>query len=382
MNNIGKRPPPNRSFSSLLRAAGVLGLGLLAGYYFYNIKNSNVERVHKSTHGHLRLDDIMPPSGHILKSIAVPRVSGTLANAQVRSFIKSNFNEEYWDIEEDVHLVDSQHGSGTTFTNLIFPFKTKSADPAAKRIILSAHYDSKLLEAEGMPPDVSIEGMQSEFIGAIDSAWSCALMIGIAQAIEREVIEKQQIVNEYESKLGKSKIKSNEISINFQLVFFDGEEAVKRWSQDDSLYGSRALANKWSQLPVSDFNSLPNIKCLILLDLLGASENDFYDFNPMASEPSRMFRRLAEIEAELFAFAAADTKLFKSTRRFDGMGGLAVEDDHTPFIPFGVPILHLIPIPFPQVWHTPRDTIDALKENTCERLSIVLYEFMRLELLT
>jgi glutaminyl-peptide cyclotransferase len=31
-----------------------------------------------------------------------------------------------------------------------------------------------------------------------------------------------------------------------QLIFFDGEEAFKTWTDTDSLYGSRALAERWA----------------------------------------------------------------------------------------------------------------------------------------
>ena len=34
--------------------------------------------------------------------------------------------------------------------------------------------------------------------------------------------------------------------VTLQMVFFDGEEAFVEWSQTDSLYGARHLAEKWS----------------------------------------------------------------------------------------------------------------------------------------
>jgi hypothetical protein len=33
-----------------------------------------------------------------------------------------------------------------------------------------------------------------------------------------------------------------------QIVFFDGEEAFKQWTDTDSTYGARHLAQKWSVL--------------------------------------------------------------------------------------------------------------------------------------
>ena len=34
--------------------------------------------------------------------------------------------------------------------------------------------------------------------------------------------------------------------VTLQMVFFDGEEAFVNWTRTDSLYGSRHLAEKWS----------------------------------------------------------------------------------------------------------------------------------------
>jgi glutaminyl-peptide cyclotransferase len=47
------------------------------------------------------------------------------------------------------------------------------------------------------------------------------------------------------------------------------------------------------------------------------------------------------------------------------MGG-AIQDDHLPFMARGVEILHMIPNPFPSVWHTPSDDAEHLDIDTCE----------------
>lgn len=36
--------------------------------------------------------------------------------------------------------------------------------------------------------------------------------------------------------------------MTLQFIFFDGEEAFKKWSRTDSLYGSRHLAAKWNRM--------------------------------------------------------------------------------------------------------------------------------------
>jgi hypothetical protein len=47
------------------------------------------------------------------------------------------------------------------------------------------------------------------------------------------------------------------------------------------------------------------------------------------------------------------------------LGGL-IEDDHLPFMRRGVEVLHLIPSPFPAVWHTPNDDGEHLDIPTVE----------------
>jgi len=41
-----------------------------------------------------------------------------------------------------------------------------------------------------------------------------------------------------------------------------------------------------------------------------------------------------------------------------------IEDDHIPFLRKGVPILHVIPTPFPVVWHKEEDDGDHIDHPT------------------
>jgi hypothetical protein len=56
------------------------------------------------------------------------------------------------------------------------------------------------------------------------------------------------------------------------------------------------------------------------------------------------------------------------------LGG--IEDDHLPFLRRGVTVLHIIPAPFPQVWHTLRDDASALHIPTMRQWNLVLRIFM------
>jgi glutaminyl-peptide cyclotransferase len=51
----------------------------------------------------------------------------------------------------------------------------------------------------------------------------------------------------------------------------------------------------------------------------------------------------------------------KNSQEFH-VGG--IEDDHIPFLRRGVEVLHIIPIPFPNVWHTMNDDGEHLDMDT------------------
>ena len=53
------------------------------------------------------------------------------------------------------------------------------------------------------------------------------------------------------------------------LVFFDGEEAIKGWTDADSTYGSKHLADKWH----AD-GTLKRIKAFLLADMIGDKDLD------------------------------------------------------------------------------------------------------------
>jgi glutaminyl-peptide cyclotransferase len=56
------------------------------------------------------------------------------------------------------------------------------------------------------------------------------------------------------------------------------------------------------------------------------------------------------------------------------MGGM-VQDDHIPFMARGVEVLHLIPSPFPDVWHTAQDDGAHLDIPTCEDWATLVTAF-------
>jgi glutaminyl-peptide cyclotransferase len=64
------------------------------------------------------------------------------------------------------------------------------------------------------------------------------------------------------------------------------------------------------------------------------------------------------------------------------LGGF-VQDDHVPFMVRGVDILHIIPSPFPKVWHEATDDGEHLDSDTVEDwarlVTVFAAEWMELE---
>ncbi|KAK6643316.1 hypothetical protein RUM43_004821 [Polyplax serrata] len=281
-----------------------------------------------------------------LKNILVQRVVGTESHKRVQEYIIDSFQRLNWNIELDTFNAETPIGN-LQFKNII-----AIHNPKAKRFLdIACHYDSKYYPGK------------NNFVGATDSAVPCAMMI--------------QIANNLNSALGRAS--NDDLSLRF--IFFDGEEAFQSWSQYDSIYGARHLAEKWKRTPYPEggphATQLNRIDMLVLLDLLGAKNPEFYSF---FSNTHRFYSMLAEAEGRL-----GEKRLLKSygKRYFHRKSTDAyIEDDHLPFLAENVPIVHLITVPFPNVWHTPRDDIKIVDipttGNLIKILTVFISEYLRL----
>ncbi|XP_004525175.1 glutaminyl-peptide cyclotransferase [Ceratitis capitata] len=259
-----------------------------------------------------------------LAGIMRPRVVGTAGHRKVENFIKSElktlgFNTEVDQFSERVPIFGN-----VTFTNIIGVLNPRARDFLA----LACHYDSKYFQDD------------PGFVAAIDSAVPCAIMLNTAKTLSSYLH-------------GNFKDRTD---IGLMLIFFDGEEAFKDWSDTDSIYGSRHLATKLSNTRSStgSGSSIDRIEVLVLLDLIGAANPKFYSFFP---NTHGLHHSLSEIELSLSATRQLEGKSLMFMRR-PSTG--FVDDDHRPFLQRNVPILHLITTPFPPQWHTPNDNAENL----------------------
>lgn len=126
---------------------------------------------------------------------------------------------------------------------------------------------------------------------------------------------------------------------------------------------NRSLAAEWENTTypaMSPFkNPMRQISLFVLLDLLGAAGPTVPSY---FQSTHWAYQRMAALEGRLRQMKILESK--EGTQPFLHEGGkMAAEfsghgfvgDDHVPFMARGADVLHIIPTPFPRVWHTAAD---------------------------
>lgn len=257
-----------------------------------------------------------PVSGSLLAPLLIPRVPGTPGALNARAHVMKTLQSFGWDVDERKFMADTPQGP-IPMANVLAHLPSTSVSEKPK-LTLAAHYDSKI------KPD--------GFIGAIDSAFPCALLLWLA--------ERTQYRTPYTP---------------FDIIFFDGEEAFVEWSDTDSLYGARQLAQE-----LDSEGGLPNT--LVLLDLIGHESR--FPIPSWFPETHKLHNQLSKINSKLVGG--------RPLHEYAGM----MLDDHIPFLQLGVPTLHLIPPSFPSQWHTIEDNADILDWDTMESWAVMLEKWL------
>jgi len=237
-----------------------------------------------------------------------PRPIGSANHKKVEDYILAHLKGDA--TEEDAFTADTPEGKFPA-RNIIAKF------PCAKDgvIVIASHYDT------------NYPLRQTTYIGANDGASSSALLL------------------EFANQLRGKKRDGNSI----WLVWDDAEEAVKSWSDTDSLYGIRHLAEKWE-----GDGTLKKTKAFLLADMIGDA-----DLNIERDSNSTPW-----LEAVVYEAA---TRLGYQSHFFSRT--MTVDDDHLPFVRRGVPSADLIDFDYGYdnvFWHTPQDTVDKLSPKSLE----------------
>jgi Zn-dependent M28 family amino/carboxypeptidase len=62
----------------------------------------------------------------------------------------------------------------------------------------------------------------------------------------------------------------------------------------------------------------------------------------------------------------------QNAKAFLKTDGTFITDDHLPFLKVGIPVVDLIHYPFPDYWHTTRDTLDKCSSDSLETVGKVV----------
>jgi Zn-dependent M28 family amino/carboxypeptidase len=251
-----------------------------------------------------------------------PRPIGSANHKKVEDYIYSHLKGDL--VEDDLFTADTPEGK--------FPVRNIVAKFPGTRdgiIVIAGHYDTNYpLRNTG-------------YVGANDGGSSAAILLESANQLR-----------------GKKRD-----GYSVWLVWTDGEEFVgKQWTDTDSLYGTRHLAETWQKDA-----TLKKIKAFLLADMIGDADlNIDRDTNSTPWLEDLVLQAATRLGYQSHFFA-----------RTIGVGG----DDHFPFIQRGVPSADLIDFDYGYgnvFWHTPQDTVDKLSPKSLEIVGSVILETVRL----
>ena len=250
-----------------------------------------------------------------------PRWPGSPGHAKLTAYLHEKLKGD--NLEED-NFTSSTPAGSMKMTNFIVKF------PGAKPgvIVVTGHFDT-------------LYG-RKDFVGANDGGSSTGLLLQLAAQLRGH--------------------KNDGYSV--WLVFFDGEEAVKKWTDTDSTYGSRHLASKWNK-----DGTAKQIKAFLLVDMIGDADlNILRDTNSTPWLQDVVYNAATRLGVQSHFYGRSDP----------------MEDDHNPFANIGVPVVDLIDFnygpgdPGGAYWHAASDTMDKLSAESLGIVGSVVMETIRM----
>lgn len=336
-------------------------------------------------------EDFDIKKGRLLAPILRPRVPGTAGSVEVLNhlvdFFKTSLPKWTISLQNSTSKTPATGDEDIPFVNIIASRDPPWASPGeVGRLTLVAHYDSKLTP--------------SGFIGATDSAAPCAMLMHAARSVDGALTKKWAMKEDERG--GSHDYLGIEDHQGVQMIFLDGEEAFVSWTNEDSLYGARSLAAEMEATPHAALSTyqtaISSISLFVLLDLLGEKSPrvpSFYETTHWAYQHmATLEKRLRSLS--LFASArdnpskrsAQDRSarqdprkgrnpmfLYDSDKKEGVIAGMIL-DDHVPFMARGVEVLHIIPVPFPGVWHKIEDDGEHLDLDTCADWAVLVTAFI------
>jgi glutaminyl-peptide cyclotransferase len=245
---------------------------------------------------------------------ARPPASAAIRN--LRAYIETQLHVLRCQVKEDVFTARTPDGP-VGMRNIIAHFPGTSG----RALVVTGHYDTK---------------KQPRFVGANDGGSSTGFLLELARVVA-----------------------ARKWNSDIYLVWFDGEEAFRQWTDIDSLYGSRHLAERWSH-----DGTLGQVKALINVDMIGDRNLDIAKETNSSPELLQAVWQCAHDLGYGRYFTDAE---------------YPTEDDHAPFLARGVNALDVIDFdygPSNGWWHTADDTMDKLSAHSFQVVGDVLTQVL------
>ena len=239
-----------------------------------------------------------------------PRVAGTDGAREARAYIAKQMAALGLQAVEQPFEAKTPLGlANMANVRVMLPGDSKTG-----RLILAGHYDTKLFK-------------DFRFVGANDGGSSAAFLIEMARVL-----------------------KDRRNALPIELLFFDGEEAVVEWRDNDHTYGSRYYVDA-----ARKDGTLKDIRALILVDMIG----------------DRDLRILREPRSTRWLTDTIWSTAKKLKRPEFVDEEFEVLDDHIPFLDAGVQAIDLIDLDYPD-WHQAGDTLDKISPKSLQAVGDVL----------
>lgn len=254
------------------------------------------------------------------------RVPGSVAAERCREFLFEELALYTPHVGAQRFSLPDPYGSDTLrLVNVLAHFHRERA----ARVLLAAHYDSRPRADRdtGSARDLPVPG-------ANDGASGVAVLLEVARALS-----------------------TWDPGIGVDLVFFDGEDYGEESDHDHYLLGSRYFAET-----MGGYRPL----AMLLLDMVGDADLRI---------PMEEYSRTEAAALTQLVFDVADSLRAPG---FVREPGVAVFDDHVPFLARGIAAVDLIDFDY-DAWHTTRDLPDRCAPASLESVArVVLHTLHRL----
>jgi Zn-dependent M28 family amino/carboxypeptidase len=244
-----------------------------------------------------------------------PRPAGSEALAKTRAYIIAELQKAGLKAELDEFEPVTPRGR-KKMTNI------RASRPGSRpgTIALVGHYDTKAFN-------------NMTFVGANDGGSSAAWLLEMAR-----ITQGLRLQN------------------TLEFVFFDGEEAVVDWTDDDSVYGSKHDVERRSKA-----GTLSQLKAVILVDMIGDK-----DLNILRESQSTGW--LTETIWSNGRSIGYNQEFLNTAQ--------TISDDHVPFLNARIPAVDIIDFdygPGHSYWHQASDTLDKTSGRSLKVVGDAVY---------